>query len=152
MKRTGEIALGVIGAVISVFVAILGVGLIFFMGNEGFTRAVGEGIKDEDPNVSSAEVSFVIDLIGGYFWVIAVVSIIAVILGIVALVFLRDNKNPVASGIIFLVGAVVGGIFTLPFGIFNGLLYLIAGIMCLVRKPKPEMEEVALEQNSSQIY
>lgn len=139
MKRTGEIVLSIIGLVIYAFMAILGFFMVTIMKSDEVMGEIESGMQN-DPAVSSAEINDVIDIAGSYGWSMVIVTILAIILGIVAVVFLKRNHRPTVAGIILLVTAVVGSIFSLPFGIFGGLFYLIAGIMCFARKPKPELQ------------
>jgi hypothetical protein len=49
---------------------------------------------------------------------------------------IKGNKKPVLAGILFIAGAVLTAIISIGFGFVPAILYLIAGIVSLVRKPK----------------
>jgi len=56
---------------------------------------------------------------------------------LLAVIFITKNRKPVLSGVLFIVSALIIGIGTFGAGLVPGILYLISGIMALVRKPKP---------------
>ncbi|WP_026685071.1 DUF4064 domain-containing protein [Heyndrickxia coagulans] len=130
MKRTAEIILSVIGAVLNGLATIL---VIFF------TIAMkSQSIIDQmksDASIREADFQTVLHTIQALGWGIAVVLIIGTVIGIVAAVQLRNNKRPKLSGILLIIGALLVFFFTVGFGVLPALLYLIAGILSLVRKP-----------------
>ncbi|WP_373895096.1 DUF4064 domain-containing protein [Virgibacillus natechei] len=142
MKRTGEIVLGIIGAVVYGFFGLIGGAMIWLQNNEALLQqSLEEGSQQQGSEISTEEFNEFIELMGSSGTMMLVFSIIAIILGIIAMVFLKGNKRPKTAGIIFLVAAVIGFfVFGIIFGIMVGIFYIIAGIMCLVRKPKTTIE------------
>ena len=139
MKRTGEVILGIIGALSFAVVAAIGGGLVWLVGNDEFYDEFIAEMQAQDPELYG-DLGGMTEAMSSGGWSMVVVSVIAIILGIVAMILLRGNKMPKVAGIIFIVVAVVGTVATVFLGFFGGLFYLIAGIMCLVRKPKPVIE------------
>lgn len=137
MKRTGEIVLTSIGAFLYLLTTIAGFFLARMFNNEEFTNQLSEEARRTDPEVSMEEMQAVWDFFQGIGSYIAIVSIIGIILGIVSIVLVKGNKKPKAAGIILIVTAVLGTIISVGGGILSGVLYLIAGIMCLARKQQP---------------
>lgn len=86
--------------------------------------AAETGKKLTDQDISQV-IQFV-HFIGG---TLITLSIISVLLAIAALILLFLKKHPLLSGWLL----IIAGLVSLP-EIFPGLLYLIAGIMNLVRK------------------
>lgn len=137
MKRTGEVVLGVIGALAYAFFAIVGGFMAWLQGEDELLQNIFDEGVTEGTGLSQNEV---IDAMGDGGWMIAVSSVIAIILGIIAMVLLKGNKKPVVAGIIFIAVAVVISFTSFGTGIFGGIFFLIAGIMCLVRKPQTLIE------------
>ncbi|MED4941972.1 DUF4064 domain-containing protein [Heyndrickxia coagulans] len=133
MKRTAEIILSVIGAVLNGLAAIL----VFFgtaaMKSEGINQM--EARMKTDASIPEADFQTALHTIQALGWGIAVVLVIGTAVGIFAAVQLRNNKSPKLSGILLIIGAMLVFFFTVGFGVLPALLYLIAGIMSLVRKP-----------------
>ncbi|AQU80710.1 MULTISPECIES: DUF4064 domain-containing protein [Planococcus] len=141
MKRTAEIVLAVIGALGYVFTAALGGFMIWLQNNKGLMEEVFNETIEQNPELGMSDMEVMLDALGTGGWLFAIASVVAVILGIVAIVFLKSNKKPVVAGIIFIATAVIVAIVTSGAGILAGLFYLIAGVMALVRKPKQVIEE-----------
>lgn len=137
MKRTAEIILGIIGALVFGVFAIIGGIMVWLHNNEALIEDILNDETAQDmPEVSMMDFNEFIRVMGDAGWQITIISIISIVLGIVAMVLLKGNKNPKAAGIIFIVTTVIVGFMNLPIGIFAGIFYLIAGILCLARKPK----------------
>lgn len=138
MKRTGEIVLGVLGALFYLFIAFIGGLIVWVQNNKDQVQEFFNQAAAEAPNaaMSEADLNNLFDAMGNSGMILLIMSIIAVILGIVAMVFIKGNKKPKAAGIIFIVTAVIFAFVSFGAGIIGGILYIIAGIMCLVRKPK----------------
>ncbi|MBM7599667.1 cytochrome bd-type quinol oxidase subunit 2 [Virgibacillus halotolerans] len=132
MKRTGEIVLGVIGAIFYGLGALFGVIMLFLKNQQDFLREIYE-----DPEFADVfDFNSLVNSLAAGGWTLIITSLIALILGIIAIVFIKGNKKPKAAGIIFIVTAVVITIVTFGAAILPGIFFLIAGIMCLVRKPQ----------------
>ncbi|ALA53080.1 DUF4064 domain-containing protein [Shouchella clausii] len=153
VKRTGERVLGIIGIVCFMLgtlflggaMALQGQGFYedFFMEMANEDSELWEG--EENPPIVSQEdaaatSAFFEELNFGMY---TLASFIAGVAGIVAVVLV--GKKPVVASILFLGSTLLYAImapFTLAFIIpfLPMLLYIIAGIMALVRKPKqPEL-------------
>ena len=140
MKRTAEIVLGIIGALGYAFMAALGGFMIWMQNNRDLMEETMTGTGDPTTDLTMEEFEGMIDLLGAGGWVLVASAIAAIVLGIVAMVLLKGNKKPVIAGIIFIATAVIVAIITTGVGIIAGIFYLIAGIMCLVRKPQRTVE------------
>ncbi|KAA0564533.1 DUF4064 domain-containing protein [Rossellomorea aquimaris] len=140
VKRTGEVVMGVIGIILSALFSIIGIVLNMGMSNPEFMSQLEEGMES-DPNIQNSEMtagdlSSIINAAESTGSYLVILGIIASILGIIAVLTIVKNKKPVLSGIMFIIAALVIGLGTIGFGFVPGLLFLIAGIMALVRKPK----------------
>lgn len=98
-------------------------------------------MAQEDPNLSMTDLNSVLDSMGSGGMLLLIMSIVAIILGIISIVFIKGNKKPKAAGIIFIATAVIFTVISFGTGLIGGIFYLIAGIMCLARKPKTVIYE-----------
>jgi len=156
MKRTGEKVLSIIATILNVF----GCGLLILMlfgsnmlldagmndpifQNELETEMYASGLTEAEIDDALLFMDGFLSVIGGIGWVFVVLSVIAIVLGIVGAV--KVNKNAKLAGILFIIAAVLSGIISLP-----GILLIIAAIMCFVRKPKSE--EISLQKTDENGY
>lgn len=143
MKRTAEVVLGIIGALVFSFFSVMGGVLIWFKNNQGAVEDLYNNLVIENPKLeASMDLQTFMESMttGGTFLLIT--NLIAVILGIVAMVFLKGNKKPKIAGVIFIATAVLFTVIQVGIAMFAGFFYVIAGIMCLVRKPKQPLFDV----------
>ncbi|MFC3039319.1 DUF4064 domain-containing protein [Virgibacillus xinjiangensis] len=141
MKRTGEVILGIIGMLVYTFFAIVGGFMVWMGNNRSLFQQLPEELSQQGVEISEAELNSIVETMGNSGTLFLITSLAAIILGIVSLVLLRGNKKPKASGIILIVTAVISSIIMTIVGFAGGLFYLIAGIMALVRKPKPAIQD-----------
>jgi hypothetical protein len=140
VKRTGEVVMGVIGIVLSALFSIIGIVLNMGMSSPEVMSQIEEGMES-DPNLqesgmTAGDMSSIMEAAESMGSYLVILGIIASILGIIAVMTIVKNKKPVLSGIMFIIAALVIGLGTVGFGFIPGLLFLIAGIMAFVRKPK----------------
>ncbi|WP_226037726.1 DUF4064 domain-containing protein [Aquibacillus saliphilus] len=141
MRRTGEIVLGIIGALLYGFLVALGGVMIWLSKSEGLLQDIfDEMTREFEPGQGVGNFDGFVDTLSSGGWFFLIVSVIAVILGIVSIILIKGNKMPRIAGIIFIITAVVGSVITVGFGIIAGIFYLIAGIMCLARKEQKVVE------------
>lgn len=140
VKRTGEVIMGVIGIVLSALFSIIGIVLNMGMNSPEVMSQIEEGMES-DPNLqesgmSAGDMNSIMEAAESMGSYLVILGIIAAIIGIIAVLTIVKNRKPVLSGIMFIIAALVIGLGTLGFGFIPGLLFLIAGIMAFVRKPK----------------
>ncbi|MDL4841099.1 DUF4064 domain-containing protein [Aquibacillus rhizosphaerae] len=140
IKRTGEVVLGVIGALFYGIMAGVGGFLVALQGNDEIMSDFVDEMVATDPNLTQADFEGFLDGFTSISWLILISAILAIVLGIIAMILLKGNKKPKVAGIILIVTAVVVSFSSLGLGIFAGIFYLIAGIMSLVRKPRQLIE------------
>jgi Protein of unknown function (DUF4064) len=136
MKRTAEKSLSIISAVLSTIGIITSVALMSLFklvkSDPQFQIEFEQGILS-DPTLGPEDlevVKMLFDLFGGIMWFIIIGLIISLILTIIGIVNIWNNKNPKLAGIMFIVSGVLGGFISLP-----SILLYIAGILCFTRKP-----------------
>lgn len=135
MKRTGEMALGIIGIIFNVLLSLLGAFLAWAGNSDELQLFLNEEMANDPAiNASPAEISTVLESMSAFGWVVVPAAVFGIIFGIIAIVNIKGNKNPKLAGWMYIVGAVVTGLVSVGFGFLPALLYLIAGIMSFVRK------------------
>lgn len=135
MKRTGEIVLTIIGACLFAFITLFGFIFLGLGDNDEFATEM-ENVAATDPALTGVDMGMITDMVVAGGWYFIIVGLLAIILGIVSLVLLKGNKRPKAAGIILIIVAVLSTLATFLLSIIASILYLIAGILCLVRKEK----------------
>ncbi|MFD1363623.1 DUF4064 domain-containing protein [Lentibacillus salinarum] len=136
MSRTGEIVLTIIGAIVYFLFTIFGGFMVWLFGNETVLDETTEEIQQ--PEIAAGDMEAALGMMQGSGWFIIALSVIALILGILSILFVKGNNKPKAAGIILIVTAAVSTLITFGTLIFGGIFYLIAGIMCLARKAPPQ--------------
>lgn len=147
MKRTGEFVLGIIGMIAYAFFSMFGALIVWAHNNKEKIKDMMGDMEEEETEspVKPEEFDEALSEVGkGVGWFIFFFGVVLIILGIVALVFLKGNKRPKPAGIILTVTAALTILSVYFFGtlvLFGAIPYLIAGIMSLVRKPPQPLEE-----------
>lgn len=134
LKRTGEIALTIIGGCFNILGLLLGVRLktIDYAAFKSQLQAAGA-----EQNLSSKDINQIINYAQTAGSVITVFTIIILVLTGVGLFLLLRTKRAKTAGTLIL----IAGVLSLPELLVPGILLIIAGIMALVRKPKVEFTE-----------
>ncbi|WP_203248147.1 DUF4064 domain-containing protein [Sporosarcina beigongshangi] len=136
MKRTAEKSLSIISAVLSLIGIIISVGLVSLFNFMKEDPMFWSGLEQElllDPAIKPEDIEVLnvfFDLFGGTLWFIVIALIISLILTIVGIVKIWNDKNPKLAGILFIIAGVLAGFISIP-----SILLYIAGILCFTRKP-----------------
>ncbi|SDR02550.1 DUF4064 domain-containing protein [Virgibacillus salinus] len=141
MNRTGEIVLTIVGALIYMLFAGVGIFAAWLFNNEQVLNEASDEMMQQ-PGMGTGDMQAMLEVLQGGGLVLAIVSIIALVLGIISIILVKGDKKPKAAGIILIVTSVLAAIITVGAGIFSGIFYLIAGIMCLARK---EQQTITVE-------
>ncbi|MBM7631645.1 DUF4064 domain-containing protein [Geomicrobium sediminis] len=142
MKRTGEKILSWIGNVINILmVIVLGFAAISLSSLGGdFEQELMNELQN-DPAVTGEDAQMAADMLGmmgstfvGITWFAVIVMIVGTVLGIIGAIKITNNAK--TAGILLLVAG--GGMLLLTLGttLIQSVLLIIAGIMCLARKPR----------------
>ncbi|WP_342506751.1 DUF4064 domain-containing protein [Sporosarcina sp. FSL K6-2383] len=136
MKRTAEKSLSIISAVLSIIGIIISIGLVALFNFMKADPLFWSDLEQElllDPTVKPGDIEILnvfFDVFGGTLWFIIIALIISLILTIVGIVNIWNNKNPKLAGILFIISGVLAGFISIP-----SILLYIAGILCFTRKP-----------------
>jgi len=136
MKRTAEIVMTVIAVIISGLTALFGVLMNLGMSDPEFAEVMEEEMAADPAAMGEMDMATFMDMLAWAGPVLLAVGIISLILGVIGIIAIKGNKKPVLAGIMLILAALVIGIGTIGFGFIPAILYLIAGIMAFVRKPK----------------
>lgn len=128
MKRTGEIVLTVIAAVINLLALVSGVRSVSVEPSD-----IKQQLGAAKSNLSSQDINSIAHLLNTIGIFLIVLSIISIVIAIIALFLLKPKHK--WAGWLLILAAVFSAIEIVP-----AILYLIAGIMTLVRKPKIQAE------------
>ncbi len=142
MKRTGEFSLGLIGTIISALMTVFGLFFMSLMKTDEVMEMVEDSITS-DPLVNPDEVNMLIQFMMGFGWVFIIASLLGIIFGIIGVFNIKGDKKPKLAGWMYIIGGVLIGVLTIGLGFVPAILFLIAGIMCLVRKAPIEPQEPA---------
>lgn len=148
MNRTPERVLSII-SVIFTALALIPSFIIVALG-----KAISQGeLREEiemdllnDPELSGEETDMVLSIlesVSGFGWFFVVVFLISLIATIVGMVAIWNNKNPKLAGIMF----IVAGLFALVLSPTSIMLY-IAAILCFTKKPPQLPEEDTFMENN----
>ncbi|QFT90730.1 hypothetical protein FIU87_18970 [Bacillus sp. THAF10] len=135
MKRTTEIVLSVIAVVLSGLTALMG---LFFnsMFGDPEMRDMMEQEMSADPALEGQDMTAIMDMIEMVGPSLLIVGILSLVLGIIGIIAIKGNKKPILAGVMLILAALIIGIGTIGVAFIPAILFLIAGIMSLVRKPK----------------
>ncbi|WP_421384964.1 DUF4064 domain-containing protein [Bacillus salacetis] len=133
VKRTAEIVMGVIGIILSALFAVMG---FILNANRGELQEIMEQEINRDPSLTTEDTNYILQVMETMGPFLIGLGLISSILGLAAVLLIKGNRKPVIAGILFILAALVVGLGTFGAGFLPGLLFLIAGIMAFVRKPK----------------
>ncbi|MGX1264353.1 putative integral membrane protein [Rossellomorea marisflavi] len=139
IKRTGEVTMGIFGIIFSFGFTIMGIMANVLLSNPDFVKGMEEAENDPQfqADTGGMSVEDIMTMIEASSTYLIILGIVASIIGLLAVIFITKNRKPVLSGVLFIVSALIIGIGTFGAGFVPGILYLVSGIMALVRKPKP---------------
>lgn len=136
LNRTAEKVLSIIAVVLTAIGVILGfIGMAFInlVKNDPTIKQDFESEMLSDPAFTPADLDAmyaVFNVMGGFMWLIIIGMVISVVLNIIGIVNIWNNKNAKLAGIMFIIAGVLGGLLSLP-----SILLYVAAILCFTKKP-----------------
>ncbi|MCG3086753.1 DUF4064 domain-containing protein [Sporosarcina cyprini] len=152
MNRTAEKVLSIIAVVLTALGtvgAFFGVGMLKLITSDPAFRSEMEMELLSDPTFTPQDVEMffnVFDILGGVIWLIIIALMISLVLNIIGIVNIWNNKNAKLAGIMFIIAGVLGGVLSL-----SSILLYVAGILCFTKKPPLQDEPImdsAYNENS----
>ncbi|WP_100488191.1 DUF4064 domain-containing protein [Sporolactobacillus pectinivorans] len=125
MKRTGEFTLSIIAGAINCLALISGLRAVSVN-----PSALKQQLSAAGSQLSAQEVANIIHLSNLVGTLLIIFSIISIILMIVALILLKRSNRAKLGGWLLVFAGIASLVEVVP-----AILYIIAGIMALVRKP-----------------
>ncbi|GGL65148.1 DUF4064 domain-containing protein [Sporolactobacillus putidus] len=126
MKRTGEFVLSIIAGAINLFLIVSGVRSV-----SADPSVLRQQLSAAGTHLTAQDINSVIQLLNTIGTLLITLSIVSILLAVIALILLKRNSDkPKLAGWLLILAGVVSLIEIIP-----GILYIIAGIMALVRKP-----------------
>ena len=136
INRTAERVLAIIAAIL-LTLSVVGttlLGIVWNMASEDPTfmdefrqQMMNEGV------LNGEEMDMFVSFMGSFsiiIWFFVTVALIGLILNIIGLVQIWNNKSPKTAGTLFIIAGLFAGFLTLP-----SILLYIAGILCFTKKP-----------------
>ncbi|MBF2474121.1 DUF4064 domain-containing protein [Listeria welshimeri] len=145
IKRTGEVTLAIIGLILSVLMqaVVATIGLLMVHGSKGkeglatYYNNYYQTFTDwEVPKADIPDPDRVFDLVHTLSWTALSGGVITLIIGVIGIFYIINNKNSLLAGYLFLAAGIVSLLSTALIGFIPALLFVIAAILCFVRKPK----------------
>lgn len=137
MNRTAEVIFTIIGMLIYFFVGLMGVFTTWMYYNQDQVSQMLEDVETND-DLTTEEFLTLLSEIGTTGWYIIVIAVIALIIGGVAIYFLRHNRNAKIAGVLLLIMSVTSVLASFGLAFIAAIAYFISGIMSLIRKPKTQ--------------
>ncbi|TGA96191.1 DUF4064 domain-containing protein [Sporolactobacillus shoreae] len=134
MKRTGEIVLAIIAGVINFLALISGVRSVSLN-----PSALEQQLSAAGSNLSSQDVTNIVHLLHLVGTILVVFSVISLILMIGSLILLKRGSGTKLGGWLLILAGVTSIMEVVP-----AVLYVIAGIMTLARKPKSNFSNAGI--------
>ncbi|WP_054861628.1 DUF4064 domain-containing protein [Gracilibacillus sp. JCM 18860] len=122
MRRTAEVVLTFIGAFVYLIGAFLG-GMFTMFEDLLNQQEFVDQVEQTDPSLNPKDIEMVLESASSFGVYILVISIAAIVLGIVSMFLFKGNNKPKAAGIILIV---VGGIIHFT---YHWLWYLCRNIL-----------------------
>src|SRR5699024_10466951 len=137
MKRTGEVILTTIALFFTYLGTILISTVLLFSNLDEIRKLFQEDyVKEEELPVKFEDIYAFLNLFIfiSLRWLVCLTVIVCTVLGTLSLYYFVCNKNPRAASILAIVSAVIIPLDTLLSGFIPAILFLIAGVMGLMRK------------------
>lgn len=131
-------ALIVLGSIIFIFLGIAGINVLRALSDEEVMSDVHSGLIAEVDDAEILSLTEFTDALRVNGILMIAIAVIVVVTGLLAIRMLKENRRPKPAGILLLVVGGLTSFLQMGFALFGSLLYVIAGIMALVKKPKDQ--------------
>lgn len=142
---------------IEIFLVIMGMAVFFFFGVTGATminvhdddeaamdlyeQYLEDEIAIEADDEDIATYDEFVETLRTAGLIIIVIAIITVIIGIVSVLLLKNDKRPKIAGILLLIVGIFIGFLQFFIALMASVFYIVSGLMALFRKPKIRLGE-----------
>ena len=130
MKRTAEKVLAWIVVALQI-IGVIAIGLMFpFMGSNDFKQSAIQAMQQEDASLTAANAEDGLNLLLGMLGIGLIYGIVVLIIGLIGAILI-GKKAKVAAILL-----IIAGVLSILGNWINAILWIVAAIMLLVRKPK----------------
>ncbi|MTT32471.1 DUF4064 domain-containing protein [Terrilactibacillus sp. BCM23-1] len=133
IKRTGELTLTILGMVIALMVFAFGIFAKTLKNTQELQDLIKQSNATNNASITADDMVQAVHMLGTS---LILSGIIGFIIALVASFFIKGNKKPKLAGTLLIIAALITVILSVGIGLLVGILFLIAAIMCFVRKPK----------------
>lgn len=140
MSRTAEMLITLLGIMVYSFFSIIAGATVWMNKNPDKVADMLADLNNEEMDLTKDEFLFMLEDIGGSGWYVLIGTILAILAGVLAIYFLRGNKNNIIAGVLLILSAIIATFMSFFLAWPAALIYLLAGIMALVRRPKQNLE------------
>lgn len=137
MSRTTEKVLSILSVVltaIAVFISFAALALFNYIKSDTLIKEEFEAeMLLVEPTLTPEHIEIIygaFGIIGGFMWLIIISLIVSLILTIIGIVNIWNNRNSKLAGIMFIIAGLTAGIISL-----TSILLYIVGILCFTKKP-----------------
>ncbi|GAA0387915.1 DUF4064 domain-containing protein [Paenibacillus motobuensis] len=127
MKRTGEIALSIIGSISGLIMIVVGIVFLYHKDNADYLNYLHANWTDSQVAASLEQMNQ-----AGTLWVLP--GGIAAVLGIISIILMKAGDKQKFTGWMLIIVTIIT-CFISVFGMIPAIFFIIAGIMALVRNP-----------------
>ncbi|MBM7542959.1 DUF4064 domain-containing protein [Amphibacillus cookii] len=138
INRKVEMALIVIGSIIFIFFGIAGINVLRSLSDEAVMTDVHSGFIEDVEDTEMLSLTEFTEALRMNSILMIAIAVIAIVTGLLAIKMLKENRRPKPAGILLLVVGGLTSFLQMGFAMFGSLLFVIAGMMALVKKPKDQ--------------
>lgn len=149
LSRIGEMIFSIL-SIVTNFLSFVSLLLLIFLGNlfkndpnfkQGMeSELIRSGFTPSEIEATIGMTNSMLNFVIGFVWLFLVLSAIAIVITIIGIVKMKTDAK--TAGILFFVSSFLSGVVTV-----SGLLLIVSGIMCVVRKE--ENEHVLVDTSNS---
>ncbi|MEB7462907.1 DUF4064 domain-containing protein [Staphylococcus succinus] len=135
IKRTIERVLSWIGIILQLIGVVAMALFLPLMGNNDFKDTVVQSMQEQDSSFTKQDSTEILDILSSLITFGLVFSIIVLIIAIIAATLI--GKKAKLAGVLL----IIAGVVSILGNWINAILWIVAGIMLLVRKPKNDNDD-----------
>ena len=130
MKRTAEKILAWIGVALQI-IGVIFIGFMFpLIGTDDFKQSAINAMQQEDPTITTTNANDGMNMLVGMLGIGLIYAIVVLIIALIGAILI--GKKPKAAAILL----IIAGVLSLLGNWINAILWIVAAIVLLVKKPK----------------
>ena len=146
INRKAEIFLIIMGMAVFFFFGVTGATMINVHDDDETAMELYEQYLDDEVAIEAGDEEIAtydefVETLRTAGMIIIVIAIITVIIGIVSVLLLKNDKRPKIAGILLLIVGIFIGFLQFFVALMASVFYIVSGLMALFRKPKISLED-----------